>query len=324
MPSVSSRLDSGNLDHWKKPSYTETMRVKRHFFPPQKKIKVLSSAALFLYLTFFLLFHLTTNIIVRYYPGILGTTSAIRAEDLIRLTNEQRTKNGLPPLKVNPGLIGAAARKGEDMFSENYWAHISPSGQDPWYWIDQTGYDYLFAGENLAKDFVRSGSVVSAWMASPSHRANILNEKFEEIGIAVLDGSLNGYQTTLVVQMLATPKPVPVSPPQMAAQPEPVVPPIEGVSPAVSPAEGQLAVPSPPTFLISSTRPQKPPLVEPFYLVKVVSLGLVLLLLGIFSLDVWAVATGRLVKVGSHSLAHAVLLGILLLAIIYTNVGVIA
>lgn len=297
--------------------------VKHHFFPPQKKIKVLSSAALFLYLSFFLLFHLTTTIVIRYYPGILGTTSAIRVEDLVRLTNEQRTKNGLPPLRINQGLIAAAAQKGENMFSENYWAHISPSGQDPWHWIDQTGYDYIFAGENLAKDFVQSGSVVNAWMASPSHKANILNGKFEEIGIAVLDGNLNGYQTTLVVQMFATPKPVPVGSSGVAVQPEPTV--SSGISAAAPLPEETAAesmVPSP-SFLVSATKPAKPPLIEPFYLVKAVSLGLVALLLAIFAIDVWAVATGKVIRVGSHSLAHAVLLGVLLLAIIYTNVGVI-
>lgn len=294
--------------------------VKQHFFPPEKRIKVLSSSALFLYLSFFLLFHLATNVLVRYYPGILGTTSAIEVEDLIQLTNEARTENGLPPLKVNLGLSAAAAQKGENMFSENYWAHISPAGRDPWFWIDQTGYNYLFAGENLAKDFVRSPSVVNAWLASPSHRANILNEKFEEIGIAVLDGNLDGYQTTLVVQMFATPKPVAragVGPGEEEA------PPSGEVSSVVSPLGERLESFTSPTFLVATDKGQKPPLVEPFYLVKVVSLGLVVLLLGIFSIDIWAVATGRVVRVGSHSLAHAALLGILLLAIIYTNVGVI-
>lgn len=231
------------------------------------------------------------------------------------MTNEQRTRNGLPPLKLNSGLAAAAARKGEDMFSEDYWAHISPSGKDPWFWIDQSGYDYVFAGENLAKDFVDPRSVVSAWMASPSHRDNVLNKKYEEIGIAVLDGNLNGYKTTLVVQMFATPKPVP----KVASKSEATVLPTEGTPQSVYQLSPGLTI-QPSLLSLSQT---KPPVVEPFYLVKVVSLALVVLLLGIFSLDVWAVATGRITKVGSHSLAHAALLGILLLAIIYTNVGVI-
>ena len=277
-----------------------------------------SSSAIFLYLTFFILFHLTTNIIITYYPGVLGITSAITIEDIVRLTNEQRTKNGLPPLGFNPNLAQAAFAKGENMFAENYWAHISPSGKDPWFWINQIGYDYVFAGENLAKDFVEPNSVVSAWMASPSHRANLLNKKYEEIGVAVLDGNLNGYKTTLVVQMFATPRPVP----KVTPQPEVAVLPTEK-SPQVFSQPTPL--PSPQVFLVQTREvAKKPPLIEPFYLLKVVSLGLIFLLLGIFTIDVWAVATGRITKVGSHSLAHAALLGVLLLAIIYTNVGVIA
>jgi len=291
--------------------------LKRVLFPRRKKSWAVSSSALFLYITFFILFHLTTSIVIKFYPGVLGITSAIGVEDLVRLTNEQRTRNGLPPLRFNPALATAAMRKGESMFAENYWAHVSPSGKDPWVWVIQSGYDYLFAGENLAKDFVEPQSVVSAWMTSSSHRANILNKKYEDIGIAVLDGNLNGYKTTLVVQMFATPRPVPrVTPePEVAALPTEATP-----QPTLQPTP----LPSPPTFLVSTKEVQKgPPIIEPFYLIKIVSMGLVFLLLGIFAIDVWAVATRRVVKVGSHSLAHAALLGILLLAIIYTNVGVI-
>lgn len=292
------------------------MRAGKRNFPFRRKKTRKLSSILFLGLTFLILFHLAANIAVRYYPGVLGISSAIKVEDLVKLTNEQRTKNGLSPLRFNPDLAAAAARKGENMFSEDYWAHISPSGKDPWFWIDQSGYDYVFAGENLAKDFVEPQSVVSAWMASPSHRDNVLNKKYEEIGIAVLDGNLNGYKTTLVVQMFATPRPVP----KVASKPEATVFPTEETPQSVYQISPRLTIQ--PSLLPSSQT--KPPIVEPFYLVKVISLGLVLLLLGIFSLDVWAVATGKITKVGSHSLAHAALLGILLLAIIYTNVGVIA
>lgn len=300
--------------------------MRRVQFRGRKKSLAVSFSALFLYITFFILFHLATSIVIRFYPGVLGITSAIRVEDLVRLTNEQRTRNGLPPLRFSPALAAAAARKGENMFAEDYWAHVSPTGKDPWFWINQSGYNYVFAGENLAKDFVEPHSVVSAWMASPSHRTNILNKKYKDVGIAVLDGNLNGYKTTLVVQMFATPGPVP----RKASKPEVAVLPTEEISPPVSSPASQLALwptplPSPQTFLVSTKEIKKrPPIIEPFYLVKVVSLGLVLLLLGIFAIDVWAVATGRVIKVGSHSLAHAALLGVLLLAIIYTNVGVIA
>lgn len=291
---------------------------KRVLSPRQKKSWAVSSSALFLYITFFILFHLATSVVIKFYPGVLGITSVIQVEDLVKLTNEQRTRNGLPPLRFDPTLAAAAAHKGENMFAEDYWAHISPTGKDPWFWINRSGYDYVFAGENLAKDFVDPRSVVSAWMASPSHRANLLNEKYEDIGIAVLGGDLNGYKTTLVVQMFATPRPVA----RMASKTEETVLLKEETPPPVS---QPTLLPSPQAFLVPTKEVQgRLPMIEPFYLVKVVSLVLVFLLLGIFSIDVWAVATRRVVRVGSHSLAHAVLLGILLLAIIYTNVGVIA
>lgn len=313
------------------------MRVLNSY---QKKSRSVSSA-LFLYITFFILFHLTTSIVIRYYPGVLGITSAITVEDLVRLTNEQRTRSGLAPLQFSPALALAAAHKGENMFAEDYWAHVSPGGKDPWFWINQTGYEYIVAGENLAKDFVDPQSVVSAWMASPSHRTNILNSKYEELGMAVLEGNLNGYRTTLVVQMFATPRPVPrtlpkpvatVFPKEEEITPKPEVvalPAREAPQPVYTPTPKPVLQPtpllSPQAFLVSNKEAQKrPPVIEPFYLVKIVSLSLVFLLLGIFAIDVWAVATHRVVRIGSHSLAHAALLGILLLAIIYTNIGVIA
>lgn len=307
------------------PSYTEAMRaLKRAFLPDgsrRQKASGIAPPAIFLYIVFFILLHLGFNIVIKFYPGILGISSAITVEELVRISNAQRTENGLPPLSFNPGLATAATLKGQDMFAGNYWAHVSPAGKDPWVWVKGAGYDYLYAGENLAKDFIDSTSVVNAWMASPSHRDNILSPRFKDIGIAVLDGNLNGYNTTLVVQMLATPRPQPMAQATTPSQETIKSIPISAVSPTPS---ALVAPPTPLTFLIAPEKvSSKPPLVDPFAIIKVVSAGLVFLLLGIFAIDIVLVATGRVVRVGSHSLAHAALLGILLLAILYTNVGVI-
>jgi hypothetical protein len=94
------------------------------------------------------------------------------------------------------------------MFQNNYWSHVSPSGKSPWEFFKESGYNYSVAGENLAKDFGDSSSVVSAWMNSPTHKANIINNKYKEIGIGVVDGVLNGMKTTLVVQHFASPTPI--------------------------------------------------------------------------------------------------------------------
>ena len=91
------------------------------------------------------------------------------------------------------------------MFTDQYWAHTAPDGTEPWTFMHQMGYQYVVAGENLARDFGQTDEMVSAWLASPTHRANIMNPKYQEIGIAVIDGVLEGYETTLVVQMFGTP-----------------------------------------------------------------------------------------------------------------------
>jgi hypothetical protein len=124
---------------------------------------------------------------------------------LIDLTNQERADLGLTPLKENIKLNEVAYQKAKDMLDNDYFAHSSPSGITPWYWFKNAGYNYRAAGENLAVGFVDSKEVVDAWIDSPSHRANLLNPNFQEIGIAVVTGELNGQETTLVVQSFGSP-----------------------------------------------------------------------------------------------------------------------
>ena len=124
---------------------------------------------------------------------------------LITLTNQERSDLGLAPLKENMKLNEVALGKAKDMLANNYFAHSSPTGVTPWYWFRNAGYHYQAAGENLAVGFIDSEEVVDAWIDSPSHRANLLNPGFQEIGIAVLTGELNGQETTLVVQSFGSP-----------------------------------------------------------------------------------------------------------------------
>ena len=94
--------------------------------------------------------------------------------------------------------------KAQDMMAKGYFEHTSPQGISPWYWFDQSGYDYRYAGENLAIGFIDSGEVNNAWLASPAHKANILNGNYRETGTAVLSGNFQGGQTTVVVQLFGT------------------------------------------------------------------------------------------------------------------------
>ncbi len=136
---------------------------------------------------------------------ILGVATDIQIEDLLKDTNRERTKNGLEPLVYNEQLAQAAKLKANHMFINNYWAHFSPKGDTPWTFIKQSGYEYEYAGENLAKNFLYSQNVVDAWMKSPTHRENILRPEFAEVGFAIENGVLQGEETTLVVQMFGKP-----------------------------------------------------------------------------------------------------------------------
>lgn len=136
---------------------------------------------------------------------VLGVATDITISKLFLLTNQERVKLGLPPLQENPQLAIAAENKAADMFKKDYWSHFAPDGGSPWDFIKQTGYQYEAAGENLAKNFLFSKNVVDAWMNSPTHRENVVKKEYQEVGYSVVNGMLNGEETTLVVQMFGTP-----------------------------------------------------------------------------------------------------------------------
>ena len=131
--------------------------------------------------------------------------SAVISRVLVDLANENRVENNLNGLTSNPMLEEAARQKAEDMASKGYFAHNSPDGTTPWYWIKNAGYKFAYAGENLAVNFSDSEDVDKAWMNSPGHRANILHSKFTEIGIATARGEYKGKSTVFVVQMFGRP-----------------------------------------------------------------------------------------------------------------------
>ena len=127
--------------------------------------------------------------------------SSITTENIINLTNQERVAWGLNTLTSNPQLSAAALAKANDMFEKQYWDHFGPNGESPWQFIRGAGYSYVYAGENLAKGFRTAEGIHEAWMASPTHKANIISGNYKEIGVAVVEGVLLGKQTVLVVQM---------------------------------------------------------------------------------------------------------------------------
>lgn len=184
------------------------MRLSHLIFPhpeTHKRAHLISLKAIAIYILIFFVLQIGLNIFAQVNPGVLGINSSVDQKELIRLTNEERVKAGLPRLRENPRLNLAAEAKAQNMFEEDYWAHYSPSGKDPWGFINAAGYKFTFAGENLARNFYTSDEVVKAWMASPTHKENIVNNRYQEIGIAVVEGNLKGQKTVLVVQEFGTP-----------------------------------------------------------------------------------------------------------------------
>jgi len=132
--------------------------------------------------------------------------SFLTRSGVISETNNQRINNGLFVLRENESLNLASQKKLQDMFSNQYFAHVSPSGAGPSFWIESVGYEYVTVGENLALgNFSDDFDLVLAWMNSPGHRANILHERFQEIGVAVGRGVFEGRETWLAVQMFGLP-----------------------------------------------------------------------------------------------------------------------
>lgn len=157
-------------------------------------------------LTFALLFFIA-NYVVFPFLGInnsKASASSITSDELVNYANIERQKLGLTPVSVNAKLISAAKAKAQDMFSKQYWDHFGPNGETPWQFIKQYGYEYVTAGENLAKNFQVGKEVHEAWMNSPTHKANIINSNFRDIGIAVVPGTLQGENTILIVQMFGS------------------------------------------------------------------------------------------------------------------------
>lgn len=169
------------------------------------KSKILHNHSLFKLVLIVMFFQLMITGITQTKPGVLGFASNISVNDIITLSNQRRQAEGLPALEYNESLSNSANQKAQHMFANNYWAHNAPDGTSPWYFFNKVGYSYLYAGENLARDFGDSSAVVQAWMDSPTHRDNIMSGRYTQIGVAVVNGTLNGQETTLVVQHFGHP-----------------------------------------------------------------------------------------------------------------------
>ncbi|MFD3447476.1 CAP domain-containing protein [Microbacteriaceae bacterium 4G12] len=115
-------------------------------------------------------------------PSTNAPANSIVAQ-VIQLTNQERRKNGLSDLQMSSPLEDVAQKKAVDMDSKGYFSHTSPTYGSPFDMMKTFGISYSYAGENIAKGQTTAQQVVTDWMNSPGHRANILNQNYTHIGV---------------------------------------------------------------------------------------------------------------------------------------------
>lgn len=299
------------------------MNVLLHLFTPHHtnnhRSKVLHVDSLFV----FALVLVVCNIFVRFtshrYPDVLGYATDIHVEQLLADTNNKRIAQGLSPLVFNSILSEAAAKKAEDMFANGYWAHNSPAGKTPWDFITSSGYTYAVAGENLAKNFTDSKGVVDAWMSSPTHKENLLKPTYKDVGYAVVNGKLNGEETTLVVQMFGATSTAPLADATNKNQ----TPPIFTKSavnvvevPQANPSQASVTAPagSAPLNVFSAfTSVTKQPVFNITAITRTATLLFVGMLLSVLALDFILAKKRKVVRAVGHNGAHMLFFSMLLI-----------
>src|SRR5581483_7645772 len=200
--------------------------------------------------------------------GVLGYATDMSISELLQNTNAQRAGNGELPLNLNAELDNAAQAKANSMVTLNYWSHDTPSGQPPWVFITNAGYSYSIAGENLAYGFDTSQDVITAWMGSPEHRANILNTQYKDVGFGIAnstDYQNSGPETIVVAEYgapttttaaPATPAPPSPKPPISSSSTPPLA--SNSGSPTASPTPPAPTQPSTSTPVASTAKPSVP------------------------------------------------------------------
>lgn len=296
------------------------LKILAHFFTPKfsnnHRPRLLQPLGLSLLASIILLVASSLELIKAFSPDglVLGYASNITSSQVFESTNQQRLKQGLLPLKLNKFLVAAAEAKAKHMFSVDYWDHIAPDGTTPWVFIKSEGYRYTVAGENLARDFDTVKPMVEAWMASPSHKANIIHEQYQDTGIAVVNGKLNGVETTLIVQMFGVPAGGITSP--AGSNPTPSTPSISKeaeieVDETVSPPLPQVA-----SALSKQSETTPELIISPISLKQTVALSIVFLIILVIALDEYLINQRKTIRFVGRNLAHVSFLAIVVLLIL--------
>lgn len=282
-----------------------------HFLIPREsnnhRARVLHPSGILIIALFFIIFQSIISLLPLTGSKILGYTSSISPDEIVRLTNEKRAEAGLSKLILNKTLSEAASIKGRDMINKDYWAHVAPDGTEPWFFLNKVGYKYKYAGENLARDFSDASSVVEAWMESSTHKDNILNPKYKEIGIGVVEGDLAGIDTTIIVQFFG------------ATYTDVLQNPIASIgvtTPSPVPTEMPVLITS-----ISSPTGSVKSMISPFTSTQKVSSIIIGTLLIVFILDAVLVSRKKIMRISGRTFSHVAFLAMILGIIVILKSG---
>lgn len=316
-----------------------------HYFYPRysnnHKAKLLHSSSLIFVTVLLIGYQFALAIFPATGLKVLGYAANISTDEVIRLTNVKRADAGLGALRYNAQLAQAARAKAAHMLQYDYWSHVAPDGTEPWKFFTDANYRYRYAGENLARDFTNPTSVVDAWMASTSHRDNLMSTKYADIGVAVAEGDLSGVDTTIVVQLFGTPlsdtttQVTTIAAKPVTPTPKPVVVATEVLTetPESSPA-GILETPSVTPIpvvvevgnitdlpAIEKKASRWDMLISPFQTTRGISIAITALLLLVLVVDIIVVARKRIARVGGRAFAHFAFLGMVLAILFIAKVG---
>jgi len=176
--------------------------LKNYFLPNKENKflpKIIGCRALILYA------FVSVLVFVLISPDLLNLDkflASLTQELIIDEVNPVREEKGYAKVTSSEKLSLAAQMKAEDMLQRQYFDHTGPDGERPWSWLKKVDYKYAAAAENLAMNASNPKTLVKAWLNSDPHAKNILNGYFNEIGVGIATGEMNGKTTTVVVMFL--------------------------------------------------------------------------------------------------------------------------
>lgn len=282
-----------------------------HLFVPHHsnnhRARILHFDSLLFFVVLFLWGLLLLPVTKTRLPDVLGVSIDISTQQLLSITNKDRLIDGEQPLTLNTQLSQAAAEKAKNMFAKNYWAHNAPDGTTPWVFIKDSGYDYIYAGENLARGFTTANGVVTAWMNSQGHRDNMLSKNYKDVGFAVMQGKLNGEDTVLVVEMFGSQTLTPAQNKEITSS-------------SAVPAQANKILENPQTFGVSI---KNMPLINSLLFSRNLGISVLILFISVLSLDMIIVERKKIVRLVGHNIDHIFFLAMILIIIVVMSHGVI-